>query len=41
MKCLVLWKGYRKEEASWVKETEVTEAALRYKSHLLYLFDVM
>ena len=26
----MLWEGYRREEASWVQETEVTAAALRY-----------
>ncbi len=29
MECLVMWKGYRREEASWVVERDVTAAALR------------
>ena len=27
--CLVLWAGYRREEASWVADEDVTAAALR------------
>jgi hypothetical protein len=27
--CLVLWKGYRREESMWVNETDVTAAALK------------
>ena len=35
MECLVLWVG---EEASWVREDNVTAAALRYVD---YLFNSM
>ena len=28
MMCLILWKGYRREEASWVGKQDVTAAAL-------------
>ena len=28
---LVLWKWYRKEEATWVKSKDVTEHAIKYK----------
>ncbi len=38
MECLVLWVGYKREEASWVREDNVTAAALRYVD---YLFNSM
>ena len=30
MECLVLWDGFKQEEATWIREEEVTAAALRY-----------
>ncbi len=30
MECLVLRDGFKREEATWVREDEVTAAALRY-----------
>ncbi len=35
--CLVLWKGYRRDEASWVVEKDVTNAALRLDNMTYYI----
>ena len=35
---LVLWEGYRRDEASWVVEEEITEAAIRYDEGQKYNF---
>ena len=34
MECLLLWDGFKREEATWVREEEVTAAALRYLLNL-------
>ncbi len=32
---LVLWDGFKREEATWIREDEVTAAALRYDIELV------
>ena len=35
---LILWKGYRNENSSWIKESDLNLAAKRYVSYKLYMY---